>query len=67
LASWSKTDLRWDSTLNRCFFREYKTLMSMPRVWVPVSETDPKLTFRAMTVGLRSRSARLLSAGTFRS
>ena len=38
--------------------------MRIERVSAPASELDPKLTFLAMTVGRRSLSARLLSAGT---
>jgi hypothetical protein len=34
--------------------------------FAPASVIDPKLTFRAITEGLRSLSARLLSAGTAR-
>ena len=46
------------------FFRDNRILMRTLRVFAPASETEPKLTFLAMTVGLRSRSARLFSAGT---
>ena len=34
-------------------------------VLAPASDCDPKLIFRATTIGLKSLSARLLSAGIF--
>ncbi len=38
-------------------------LVRIPLVLAPLSVTEPKLTFRAITEGLRSLSAKLLSAG----
>ncbi len=46
------------------FLKSMQTVIKMLLVCAPASEKEPKLTFRAITVGRRSRSARLLSAGT---
>ncbi len=51
-------------TTSTCrFFGVCSIDIRMPLVWAPASEYESKLILRAMTVGQRSRSARLFSAG----
>jgi hypothetical protein len=63
----SRAALKCAAGLSPCFLRVWKIVIKMLRVLAPASDCEPKLVFLAMTVGLRSRSARLLSAGIMRS
>ena len=48
------------------FFNVCSKLIMISRVLAPACDCEPKLTFRAITVGRSSRSERLLSDGTVR-
>ena len=53
--------LRW---VHASFLSVATKVVRVLRVRAPASVTEPKLTLRAMTEGLKSRSAKLFSAGT---